>query len=157
MAELLVFLANNTHADANKDRRGCWKRGMLVVVQEDGHIWGRLESKQVWIAEGNTAASWPQQGHLAILKIPGVPAAKARALLDPQNSDDAGVPVWDEVGEGTLVPATFRRRGWRLVFDSLPNNVRNTVAQTGEFTTTVSAIRNFLRRIRDNAQFTGLD
>lgn len=145
--EALIFIANNTNPDATKDRRGCWKRGMVVNVFEDGHVWGRLESKQVWIAEGNSAASWPQQGRVAILKIPGVTAARAEALLERQLVDDAGQPVSD----------TYRRRAWRLVFDSLPNNVRNTVAQTGELTTTVSAVRNFLRRIRDDAQFTGLD
>ena len=147
--EALIFLANNTNPDIVKDRRGCWKRGMVVAVHEDGHVWGRLESKQVWIAEGRSAASWPQQGRMAILKIPGVSAARAKALLEMQSETDLAV----ELPLGGI----FRRRRWHLVFDSLSNTVRNAVSRDGEFTTTVSAIRNFLRRIRDNAQFTGLD
>lgn len=37
MCTLLVFAANdNTHADETKDLRGCWKRGMIVSVVDDG-------------------------------------------------------------------------------------------------------------------------
>lgn len=120
---------------------------MIVNVFEDGHVWGRFESKQIWIAEGNSAALWPQQGRMAILKIPGVLAEKALSLLNTQLVDDAGVPVF----------TVFRRKEWKLVFDTLPLAVRNEVLSTGEYTTTVVAIRSFLRRIRDDAQYTGLD
>lgn len=184
--EALIFLANNVHADPVKDRRGCWKRGMVVDVCEDGGpiSQNRETSKQYWIREGShrprvtvngitvdgapiihTANNWPQQGRSAILKVPGVPVAKVRALLDAQEGvDDAGAPYAETVtvdrGNGpelVVISQRFRLREWRLVFDSLPNSVRTTVSRDGEFTTTVSAIRNFLKRIRDDAQFTGLD
>jgi len=153
MCELLIFAKNNTHLDSEKDRRGCYKRGMPVVVFEDGHTWGREESKQQWIAEGNPAADWPGQGRFVLLKLPGVPAAKAQALLDHQTEDDAGTPLLNPDGS----PITFRRRRWQLSVDSTPLAVRNTLDSTGEYTTTVSAIRNYMKRLRDNAQFTGLD
>lgn len=153
MCELLIFVRNNTNPDPEKDRRGCYKRGMPVCVFEDGHTWGREESKQQWIAEGNAAADWPGQGKFVILKVPGVPAAKAQALLDLQTEDDAGVPLTDLDG----APKVHRRRRWQLLADSLPVGVRNTLTTTGEYTTTVAAIRNYLKRIRDNAQYTGLD
>lgn len=37
MCTLVVFAAaDNTCADPAKDQRGCWKRGMVVTVYEDG-------------------------------------------------------------------------------------------------------------------------
>lgn len=153
MAEILIKASNMTNSDPIKDRRGCYKRGMPVVVFEDGHTWGRLESKQQWIAEGNTAASWPSQGVFVIVKIPPVPAAKARSILEHQEEDDLGFPMVDANGN----PTTYRRRRWILLVDSIPAAIRNTLIANGEVTVTVAQIRNYLKRIRDNAQFIGLD
>jgi hypothetical protein len=153
MCEVLVFARNNTHIDPIKDRAGCYKLGMPVIVFEDGHTWGREESKLQWIAEGNTAASWPNQGVLAILKLPGVPAAKAIEFISAQTEDDAGAPVFDSSG----APLMYRRRRWQLVVSSLPTAVKSTINSTGEYTTTVSAVRAYLNRIRDAAQYTGFD
>lgn len=36
MCTLMVFARDNSHADAEKNRRGCWKRGMIFAVYEDG-------------------------------------------------------------------------------------------------------------------------
>jgi len=149
MCELLIFAKNNTHSDPEKDRRGCYKIGATVVAFEDGHTWGREESKQQWIADGNTAASWPGQDKWAIIKIPGVPAAKAQELLMQQTEDDNGIPL----ARGN----TYRRRRWQFAIAAVPTAIRNTLSSDGEYTTTVSAIRNYLSRIRDGAQFTGFD
>ena len=153
MCEILIFAKNNTNPDPEKDRRGCYKRGMVVVVKEDGHSWGREESKQGWIAEGNLAANWPGQGKFVLLKIPGVLASKAQELISHQVEDDVGTPLINSDG----APIVWRRRRWQLLVDSIPLAVRNTLASTGEYTTTVSAIRTYLKRIRDAAQYTGLD
>ena len=153
MCEILIFAKNNTHPDPEKDRRGCYKRGMPVVVFEDGHAWGREESKQVWIAEGKPAADWPGQGKFVILKIPGVPAAKAQELISHQVEDDVGTPLINFDG----APIAWRRRRWQLLVDGIPLAVRNILASTGEYTATIAQIRNYLKRIRDGAQFVGLD
>jgi len=42
MAELLIRLKNNTHVDPVKDRM-CYKRGDIVVVMPNGHVWGKEE------------------------------------------------------------------------------------------------------------------
>lgn len=147
MCEILFYAKNNTHADSVKDRRGCYKRGMPVCIQPDGHTWGRLESKQRWIAEGNTAASWPAQGQFVIIKIPGVTVERVQDFISTQTEDDTGADTGD----------TFRRRRWQVLVDNLPADVRNTLAADGEYTTSVAQIRNYLKRIRDNAQYTGLD
>lgn len=87
-----------------------------------------------------------------IVKIPGVPAEKAFALLDAQMEDDAGVPVFEK-GARTI----YRRKAWRVAINNIPAAIRNQILATGSVTVTVSQIRNYLRRIRDGAQFTGLD
>lgn len=236
MCEILVFLANNTHADPTKDRRGCYKRGMPVVAYDDGHTWGRDESKQVWLNEvrftgtcntvgtqliftpnllagklpvvptdfrhinnvtivtdgtnsrvitdvsvqfvnsvnelvftlqtafptdlvntvvsiKNEPNSWPNQGRLGILKIPGVLASKANEFIAHQTEDDTGI----ELVETPENAGVYRRRRWKFLIDSVPAGVRNTVLTTGEYSTTLSAIRTYLRRHRDNAQYTGFD
>lgn len=155
MCEILFYARNNTHPDPEKDRRGCYKRGMPVQVQEDGHVWGRLESKQVWIAEGRDPAQWPSQGKFAIVKIPGVPKGRALAFLDEQFVDDVGLDYFRTVLD--LRPSRYRRRAWRLLVDNIPNNLRNQLLNNGEVTVTVTQVRNYLRRIRDDAQYTGLD
>lgn len=43
MAEILVKAVSASHVDSEKDRRGCYKRGMPVVVMPDGHLWGLEE------------------------------------------------------------------------------------------------------------------
>ena len=57
MAQILVMAIDKTHADPTKDRRGCYKRGMPVVVMPDTHTWGLDERPPKFV----------------VLKLPGVP------------------------------------------------------------------------------------
>jgi hypothetical protein len=141
MCEILIFAGNNTHVDPVKDRRGCWKRGYPVVVKEDGHQWGREEGLPKFV----------------VVKIPGVPAAKAEAFLEEQLVDDSGVPAYENLIEAKPRPARYRRKAWRVAWASLPSGIRNTLQTTGTITVSVAQIRNYLRRIRDDAQYTVLD
>lgn len=59
---------------------GGFKHGDPIAVREDGHEWGRCESKEVWIAQGNDPAFWP--GSFVMLKIPGTPAAQIPQFVD---------------------------------------------------------------------------
>lgn len=158
MCEILIFVRNNTHTDQTEDRRGCYKRGDIVGVFEDGHVWGRQESKQQWLAEGGTAASWPGQGKFVIVKLPGIALVKAQQLLEHQlGEDDTGAVFQDKNGRQQV----FRRRRWRVSFDNLPVSVRNTLSTSGEITLSTAAqrqaFRDQLKRIRDGLQYTGLD
>lgn len=148
MCELLI----NISVAENIKR---YDRGMVVDVFENGYLsqTGRETSKQYWIAEGRDAAQWPGQGKFVIVKIPSVPADKAKGLLEHQEEDDLGNPLVDVDGN----PIMYRRRRWTLLFNNIPAAIRNTLIADGEITVTVSQIRNYLKRIRDNAQFIGLD
>lgn len=153
MCEILLCARNDQLADPEKDRRCGFKLGHVVVVKEDGATWGRLESKQQWIAEGNAAADWPNQGRLVIVKIPGPTAARASALLDEQTEDDLGVAVTDVFDR----PLCFRKRRWRARLGLIPQAFKDALTADGEVTVTVAQIRAFITRFRDDAVFAGLD
>lgn len=150
MCELLVFAVNNTHADPGKDRRGCYKRGMIVVVQTDGHVWGLEESKQAWIAAGMDVAAWHDK--FVIVKIPGVSVAAAQEAISHQTEDDSGTPLFEA---GGTTPKIFRRRRWKLLVNTLPSAILNALQTDGEVTVTASQVRNYLKRVRDNAVYSG--
>lgn len=133
MAEILICARNVTHADPEKDRRGCWKRGYPVCVQPDGHQWGTKETLPRFV----------------VVKIPGVSVAQVERVIDAQTEDDSGVEQVDD--EGRL--KTFRRRRWRVLVDNIPAAIRNELLTTGSVTVTPTQIRNYVRRVRDNAQF----
>lgn len=151
MCEILLFARNNSHSDPEKDRSGCYKRGMPVIVQPDGHVWGIEESKQMWLASGRLATDWP--GNFVIVKIPGVSVAKVESLMYNQIEDDAGNPVYEEDG---ATPKRFRRRAWKVAVDSIPTTIKNKLLADGEVTVTPTQIRNYVKRIRDNSNYTKL-
>lgn len=41
--EILVKSEDHTHPDPEKDRKGAYKKGDVVVVMPDGHVWGTKE------------------------------------------------------------------------------------------------------------------
>lgn len=43
MARLLIKVEEYTHPDPDIDRRGAYKRGDVVVIMPDGHVWGGAE------------------------------------------------------------------------------------------------------------------
>lgn len=161
MCEILVFARNNTNPDPEKDRRGCYKRGDPVLVFEDGHTWGREESKQQWISEGNPANTWPNEGKFLLFKLPGIPAEKALEMMSEQMEDDSGTPTFSPVPLAEPLPQTYRRRRWWLDIDSLTTPIKNALATDGEFTfskpSDFARARSAIKRKRDNAQYNGLD
>jgi len=94
MAELLVVAVSATHADPATDRRGCYKRGDVVVVMEDGHAWGRKEGAPKF----------------RVVQVPGVPAARLRYLTESEEGID----------EFTGRETTLTRRAVALDLDALP-------------------------------------
>lgn len=139
MAEALLFADNNTHIDPEKDRRGCWKRGMIVVVMPDGHVWGAREDP----------AQNPPPRKFVILKFPGVSIARIAKYLTEQ-TDDAG---------GTLlIPVRYRRRLWQIQYAELPLAARNqliatgilTIGPTGDYTW--AQVSNFFQRLDTDAR-----
>lgn len=144
MAEILIKAVDATHSDPDKDRRGCYKQGMPVVVQPDGHQWGSAEGLPNFV----------------ILKLPGIPVDKVQKFID-QDVVDNGVD-----GEGRPIRETYRRRLWKIDWASLPAGARNKLLNDGEITIgplaqggdyTWNQFRNFLKNQRTGLEATAND
>lgn len=124
MAEILIRIVNNTNSDPVKDA-WCYKAGDPVLVMPDNWVWGRCESKAQWIADGNTAASWP--GGFAIIKVPGAPVSDFAAHV---------------------APGVARRRDYRIDIASavaaLTQAMRTQYQQTGSITITKAQLLNYI-------------
>lgn len=93
MAELLVKAVDSEgSSDPEKIQRGGYRRGMPVVVMDDGHKWGREEGPPKFV----------------VLKFPGIPKEKMAEYLTPNLLDESD-PT-SQVG----------RRLWKFDLDALP-------------------------------------
>lgn len=126
MAEALIVARDNTNPDPEKDRRGCYKRGMPVVVFEDHHTWGREESLLTWVNETRNPSDWPSKFYL--FKFPGIPAARIRYLIDPQYTTDSGIILSGPSGESQV----YRRRALCTHIDLLPVTQRASIVARRE-------------------------
>lgn len=110
MAELLVKAISAAHPDPTKDQRGCYKRGMPVVVMPDGHPWGNEERLPTFV----------------VLKIPLISVAQVQKYSGPQR----------DLVDPALVT---RRRLWRIRWADLPLAARQTLHNTGVLTIKATA------------------
>ncbi len=141
MAEILIKAVNATHADPDKDRRGCYKRGMPVVVMPDGHSWGAQEGLPKFV----------------VLKVPGVSVEAVNKYINPEHEDTP-----DENGTYPI----YRRRLWQIRWAALPLAARNKLASDGELTIKVGAysgeydytwtqVRQYFRNLKTGLDETG--
>jgi len=105
MAEILVKAIDAVLPDATQDREASYKRGMPVVVAEDGHKWGQLEKLPAFI----------------VLKFPLVPKIRLLKYIQPE------LGAVNEDG----FPVIFRRRIWQLSWNELPPAAKQTILDTG--------------------------
>lgn len=119
MAEILIKAVDAAHADPEKDKQGCYKRGDPVVVMDDGHEWGKEERLPKFV----------------VVKIPGLSVAKAKKYIQPI----LGIP--DAEGERPMI----RRRLFRILLDDLSNLIKQKLRDTGEVTVTMVQIKNYIQ------------
>lgn len=136
MAQILVKAVDATNPDPENDRRGCYKRGMPVVVMPDSHTWGRKEGLPKFV----------------IIKIPGVPVDTVRKHIEPQLEDTP-----DEKGSYPI----YRRRLWKFRFDDMPTAALKKLRDNGELTIkagdyngdydyTWNQVKTYIRNIKTN-------
>ena len=105
MAELLVAAQNHELPDdPDKDRRGCYKRGYVIVIMPDGHPWGTKE-----------CLPWS-----VVIKLPGV--SVHNAILQKY----VGRQFVGATGEA------YRRRRWQLRWADLPTAAKTRLQNDGE-------------------------
>ncbi len=112
MAELLVKAISATHAVPIKDQRGCYKRGMPVVVMPDGHLWGNEERLPKFV----------------VIKIPLIGVWAVQKYTAPWM--DLTIPSQ---------PETVQRRKWRIRWADLPAAAQTILATTGMLTIKATA------------------
>lgn len=136
MAELLIKAIDATHGDAEKDRRGCYKRGDVVIVQDDGHEWGRKEGLPKFV----------------VLHVQNTARGVVDRLAEQQDDDDAGQPQLDSDG----APSVFRRRRWGINLDALPPDIITAMQASGRASIPPGQLRAHVRRKRDGLRFPNL-
>ena len=102
MCELLVIVTDKTNADPYLDAK-CYKRGDVVTVHPDGHIWGSGELINPLFR---------------ILKMPGLPVTDALSLVKSEVDVDMNNPS-----------SVLQRRASRLLLDNLPSSVKIALAK----------------------------
>lgn len=128
MAQLLVRVVDKTHPNPELDR-GLTKRGDVIAVVEDGHVWGTEELKN---------PDW------RIIVIPGVPTFALASLAHPESP---------ELGYGN----GRRRRANKFDVDapSLPGPMKQYLADASRaqptYTLSGGLTRAFELRIRKGA------
>ncbi len=135
MAELLIKAVDATHDDPTKDQRGCYKRGDIVVVRADGWGWGTQEV--IPPASG---------GLFVVVKITDVTPNQIKNWV--KNNWDSDIEGLDMIGG--------RRRRVRIDVRLLPVGVRNTLNNTGTYSTTWAAIRQYVRNKQTNNTASGV-
>ncbi len=111
MAEMLIKATDATHHDPLVDACGCYKRGMPVVVMEDGHEWGSEEGPPKFY----------------VIKFPGVSAESLRKYIAPWlNTDQSGKIVG------------VKRREWQFQLNELDPSVLQILESTGSLSVQTS-------------------
>lgn len=108
MAEILVKARDFVNPDSNKDTIGSFKRGMPVIVMEDGHQWGTEEGLPKF----------------AIIKFPTVSISSVEKYIRP---------IYTQVTiDGQTIYQLTRKRRWRIRWEDLPTAAKNKLADTGQ-------------------------
>lgn len=88
MADLLIVARSASHADPEKDRRGCWKKGDIVEVRDSGAPRGAKEGSPLFV--------W--------VECPGVTRAQVEDRMQP----------WRWRLEWSVVNRSLPQDGWRV-------------------------------------------
>lgn len=113
MAELLIKAQDAHHHNPDKDKRGCYKLGMVVEIRPDGCIYGTAECMPTFFK----------------IKIPMVPVDHpllvrlTQQQTRPDGFEDDGI---------TPKLATARRRACWLRHANIPLAARNKIRDEGE-------------------------
>lgn len=117
MCQLLVMGINKTHIDPLKDARGCYKRGDIVEVFEDG----RLQTP-------------PFGSPFVLINITGVSKVQADKYMEPR---------WDSLAIDKRL--MIQRRNFHIDYTILPTALINKLRDTREATVTLTQVKNYIR------------
>jgi len=143
MAEFLIKAVSTIHADVTKSQRGCYKRGDIVDLRPDGFEWGRLEG-----------LAPKDGGQFVVVKVVGVTVDQVRTFAENKLGILATLIIPETSGTDVSGnPLVTKRRRIRLDVDLLPAGVRDTLNNTGSYSTTWAAIKAYLIDKVSNTSF----
>lgn len=128
MAILVLIARDATHANPEKDQRGCYKTGDVVAVHDDS------------AHDGNLVAN-PVQAPWYLVRVTGVTKAQVERVLESEREAD---------GPDAKI---LTRRKFRLNPADLPLAVRQTLQRDRYLSVTLAQARNFIRNKRTGAGF----
>ncbi len=108
MAEFLIKAVDASHPDPTKDACGCYKRGDVVVVMEDGWAWGKEEGLPIF----------------CLLKIEGLSVPAGRKYIESE------IEIYSDALGDPLVRIS-RRRQYHVCMDELPADVLSALDTDG--------------------------
>jgi len=109
--ELLIIARDDGRYHHPEKPAGAWQVGDVVRVEQDGYAWGRMESKEVWLATGGKEEDW--SGRFIIVQAP-MTRLEAESLMHREVSDVARRRVMVDVATLVSDPKT----AGRVVIDS---------------------------------------
>lgn len=137
MAEMLMKAIDYTHPDPEIDRKGAYKKGMVVVVENDGHSWGNEECLPKF----------------TIIKLPNVSKDKINKYVEHQLREKTENDNEDEI-------LIHRRRQWKFDWDSSPDGIKSKldaggiVVKTsnyhGDYDCTWGQFKQFFKDLKNN-------
>lgn len=152
MAQLLVYLKNQTHPNQNISD-SLAKQGDIIYVADDNHVWGTHEDKREWVKKYGTQEGWP--GDYVIIKVNGVTVEKAKALMAVSyrvaTVDDPEYNAPDEADRKVLVV----KRAWNLTLGKIASEKLNAIIKAGFGEFNFSDIDFELRHKLTNTKFNG--
>jgi hypothetical protein len=106
----------------------------IVRVVANDASWGRMESLDQWISEGNSAESWPKKGVFVLVKVLAL-APSSFKYLEEEDSFTASIPTHTGSRVGNIV---YRARKHILDIDALSLNEEDTLKLTNGGTIEIS-------------------
>lgn len=122
MARFLVKAVSAAHVDPVKDARGCYKRGDIVVIRPDGHVWGREETLPMFYQ----------------VDVSGLTVEAATLYAQAHTEPDLASPF-----PGDTTPV--KRRRYRFRIEALSGPALVNLDTSGQITMAWSTARTILR------------
>jgi len=152
MAEFLVFAENRVRLDVPPEAStALLKRGDITEVRPDGFVWGREESKAVWVAEGRDPTLWP--GKTILIKVPGMPVPARHKIVRGHTRLAVVTDPEFNAPDPQDRYITQHKYVWRVNLRSIPPQARKRLVQDREITVTRAQFRRHVDHKVTRAMF----
>lgn len=155
----LVYLQNND--ETRPDRTPEWveskpHRGDIVAVRDNGERWGRLESKQEWVAAGGDPAEFPGLYGVVQVSDNGPHAEDLKTIFQRNVTRLArvGEPEYEVNDEGVeFGRVTVYKFAWRVRISEMTSEQQAALEQDGVVSVTQAEFETLCEHKGDRTYF----